>query len=311
MVKKAGVIGYPIEHSFSPTIHNYWLKKYDIQGTYERIEVHPDNLINFLENYFQEYSGINVTIPYKVEVFNHFNNQEDKVFIPQKDSIEFYCYMMAKSSKSSNSVVNKDNNKVELMTTDGYGFQECLRNVEFNQNNDKNIIILGAGGACRAILEEFRKFPKLEKLYIANRTKSKAETVINNFFNELKLSNNYDVLNSLENKFHAISLSEVENKLQDVNLLVNTTSLGMTRQPNLDINISNINSNAKIIDIVFNPLKTQLILDAEKKGLKFSDGLNMLIGQAAPAFKEFYKTDFIPDIDEGVREHVIKQHNLK
>lgn len=293
---KAGVIGYPIKHSLSPIIHNFWLNQYGIDGSYERIEVKPEDLDDFLENGIKEYAGVNVTIPHKVEVFK-------KVKVGEK------FQRITNIIGAANTIVN-NNGIIECFNTDSSGFIKNYH-ISFDPNEDNNYhskkyqrensLVIGAGGAanaiCYSLLSSTGDFG-VKNLYITNRTKEKAE----------KLSN-LCKKNFPDANIKVIDWEDKDNHLSDIDLLVNTSSLGMTGQPELEINISSLKKSAVVTDIVYNPLETKLLRDAKNQGNRTVDGLGMLLYQAAPGFASWFGVK--PEVTPELREHVIKELGLK
>jgi shikimate dehydrogenase len=302
---KAGVIGYPIKHSLSPIIHNFWLNQYGIDGSYERIEVKPEDLDDFLENGIKEYAGVNVTIPHKVEVF-------EKVPVggfPTGSLSDIYD-KITNDIKAANTIVNKNNN-LYCYNTDWYGFsrnlEESLNNTNQEINDkyfdviyldNKKIFIIGAGGAARAILGSFVNNHNYNEIYIYNRTFNKSEDLANNF---MKHNSSIKVIPIRFDK-------DINLILEDIDLLVNTSSLGMTGQPELEIDISSLKKSAVVTDIVYNPLETKLLRDAKNQGNRTVDGLGMLLHQAAPGFESWFGVR--PRVTPELREHVIKKLGL-
>ena len=255
--KLACVIGDPIEHSKSPLIHNYLLKSNKIDGHYERIAVTYSQLKNFCQFAKEKYCGFNVTIPHK-------------------ETIMQYCDSLTDAAKKIGAVntVKINNNQLIGDNTDGCGF---IKNISFNHPEfnlkNKNVIILGAGGATRAIIYALLS-QNVQKITIVNRTIKKGQIIADDF-NDQKIK--------IEN------WQQKEQFFNDCDLLVNTTSLGMTKQPDLKINLENLPKNSLIYDIVYNPLITNLLKQAQGKNLKIITGIGMLIFQAIPAFEQFFQ----------------------
>ena len=271
---KAAVIGNPIKHSRSPLIHNHWLRKSGINGSYEALfaenEVEFINLIKKLR--LSGYSGFNITVPFKKiasEIVDERINNEIS-----------YC----NKDLPAINTIKIENDKLVGYNTDYYGFSSVLFNNLKSMESVKNIIILGAGGAAKSILyglsETFKdsKDTKSIKVTILNRTLSKAD----------ELSH---ALKSIDSpfKFFIGSLGEFEDSIPNCDLLINSTSLGMEGiKVNLDISLENSKKDLFVYDIVYTPLQTQLLLSAKKFNRSFTNGLGMLINQAAPAFCLFY-----------------------
>lgn len=265
-MKKAAVLGHPISHSLSPKLHNYWLKKYNINGEYIAIDTPAEILAQRLTQLIGAgYSGVNLTIPLKEQV------------LPLLDEISD----QAKQIGAVNTVIFSQG-KIIGKNTDAYGFIENLREDIGNISQYvKHPVVLGAGGAARAVISGLLA-EGAEQIILLNRTRETAEII---------------------SKMHpAIKVEDWDkrsNILEDASLLVNTTSLGMKNQPDLDISLKYLPVNTLVTDIVYNPLKTKLLEQAEVRGNKVVDGLGMLIHQAAPAFEEFFGQK--PEVDEEIR----------
>ncbi len=256
---KSGVIGNPIKHSKSPIIHGYWLNKYDINGSYKAIEIDNDDFEEQIYNLFKEgYAGFNVTIPYKIRIIDICDYLSDD----------------ARAIGAVNTVIRMKNGKIEGRNTDSFGFIENIKNNIDNYHfNNKNAMILGAGGAARACVYGLLK-EGTKKLYISNRTKEKAE----NLAKEMKKYGNIEV----------VDWNNKENYLEDIKLLVNSTSLGMTGKNELEIDLSSLPKDALVNDIVYAPLNTQLLCKAKNNGNEIVTGIGMLIHQAIPAFEAWF-----------------------
>lgn len=251
---KACVIGWPISHSRSPFIHNYWLAKLQISGSYERVAVEPQNLANFLKNLSANgYVGCNVTLPHK------------ETAIAAVD----HCDESVKAIGALNTIYMR-NAKTYATSTDGDGFlQNLLTHVpEFNPVG-KNIIILGAGGSAKAIIHRLLK-TGVNSITVANRT----------------LSRTQDLRESFGPKIIPVETQNLT--LETCDVLINTTSQGMSGQPELEIDLSSLPMKAIVVDIVYIPLKTQLLKNAEARGNRIVPGLGMLLHQAVTGFELWF-----------------------
>ncbi len=273
---KAGVIGYPISHSLSPKLHGYLLQKYKIDGQYKAIEIKPENLEQEFDRLINEgYAGFNVTVPHKEKVFE----------ITQKKGYKISS--LAQAIKAVNTIYVDKNNVINATNSDAFGFYENLRiksnNFKLlNSSPSKSAIVLGAGGAANAIVYNLIANCQFEKIYILNRTKEKA----------LKLANyyeNYFVKNKLSGNNIIEAIDEITPKIgAAASMLVNTTSLGMKNQPELNINLTHLNKYAVIYDIVYNPLFTNLLKNAQERGNPIITGIGMLIYQAFEGFEKWF-----------------------
>ena len=267
------VIGKPINHSLSPLIHNFWIKKYQIDLEYKKMEVDKDSLPSLIEKVRRrEITGLNVTLPYKKDIIMYI------------DEISY----TAKDIGAINTIFLKKN-KVYGENTDGIGFTRSLeKQTEFNFNN-KSIYILGAGGASYGIISELIK-KKVQTIYIANRTKQKTIQLINYF----------------KSKDQNLNLKLVDwedlSPGSDVDLIINTTSFGMMENESLEINIKNLKDTLILVDIIYNPKETELLKFFRKKGFFCMNGLSMLIEQAAVSFELWFNISLVNEDIEEVKK---------
>lgn len=268
---KAAVIGHPIKHSKSPLIHNYWIEKYGLQGSYEAIDIAPDNLGEGLKRLIAEgYSGFNLTVPHK------------ELVLSVCDELD----VSAQEIGAANTIAVKDV-IVKGFNTDGFGFIQNIKAAEPEFDFTAGpAVVLGAGGAARAVV-----FALIDAgapdVIVLNRTKDKAQKLVD----ELGASKAGD----WENRNDA---------LVGANLLVNTTSLGMDGQPPLEIDLSALPKEALVNDIVYAPLYTPLLKDAQARGNKVVTGIGMLLHQARPAFEKWFGV--MPDVDERLEKLVLE-----
>jgi shikimate dehydrogenase len=269
--KKAAVIGWPIEHSKSPLIHGYWIDQFDLSGSYERIALAPDEFEAGIRDLMKNgYQGCNVTIPHKEAALVLADTVSDA----------------ANSIGAANTLVFKGG-QIHADNTDGVGFINNLKQHAPDWNAETGpVLVLGAGGAARAIIYALL-LEGAPKVVIANRTVTKAEKLAA-FFGD---------------KAIAVSMDETPSVLEQTHTLVNTSSLGMVGQPSLDIDISTMPKTGLVTDIVYSPLKTELLKQADQRGLKTVDGLGMLLHQAAPGFEAWFGKR--PTVDKALREIVL------
>ena len=272
-LKKAGVIGFPIHHSKSPVIHNYWLKKYGIPARYDAFEVKPEELEKFIFSLKdQEFAGINVTVPHKVAVMKLMDELSDA----------------AQKAGAVNTVIVRKDGTLFGHNTDGLGFlanvQEKKKEFDIKQ---KPVVVLGTGGAARGVCAALvlAGVPEIRLVY---RTKEKAE----------------NLAASVGGNFRLIEWGKKEEALNGAGLLANATTLGMNGFDPLEIDLSGLDTSAIVADLVYSPLKTELLKQAEEKGHITADGLGMLLHQACPAFQAWFGVN--PDITSELRELVLK-----
>ena len=288
---KACVIGSPIKHSLSPVIHNYWLKKYDIEGSYEAVEVSPENLKDFLLNLPEsDYLGCNITVPHKEKAWEIISNSE---IFEDSDSV---ASQVAKFMKAINTVTINENGRLVVTNTDFLGFARNLieHAPEFDYNNSICLII-GAGGAARAVAFALASM-NVSHMVITNRTIEKSFEIKDLITEKFEFP---------EDKFDVVEWKNRIDLVKHCNLIVNTTSLGMVGKDELDLSLENLQDNSLVTDIVYNPLETKLLKSAADKGAKAIDGLGMLLHQAAPGFEAWF--DKAPEVDKNLREEVLKR----
>jgi len=268
----AYVIGNPVKHSRSPQIHQYWLKHYGLDGNYELAELAPDQLVGFIEKLRRdENAGANVTLPYKSDVIGFLDDIDED----------------ARSVGAVNTIF-KQGEKLLGTNTDIYGFLTHLSlSAPAWLENTKTVVIIGAGGAARAILSAM-KTSGVDNVYIANRTISRAQNLADEIYASAE----------------PVEMSELQNIFPSMDLIINTTSLGMAGQPSLELDLSALPGHAIVVDIVYTPLKTRLLLEAENRGLVTVDGLGMLLHQAVRGFELWF--GIRPEVTPQLRQLVEK-----
>ena len=245
-MKKFLVIGNPISHSLSPKLHNYWLKKNNINGTYDKEKLNSNDLEKLiLRVKTNEIYGINVTVPFKKEIISYLDEL----------SLE------AENTQSVNTIYLNDN-KVKGHNTDVDGFQLSLTNIKFDVKG-KKILILGAGGVVPSIIFSLKKMKAL-KIIISNRTKAKAES-LKDIFNDLSI----------------VDWGEVPN----FDMVINATSLGLDNKDQINLDFSKVEKGKLYYDVIYNPKETNFLKKAKGMGNKTENGKKMFIYQAAASFK--------------------------
>lgn len=269
-MKKAAVIGWPIRHSKSPIIHNHWLEKHRIQGSYEAIAISSEDLKAQVRALVEAgYCGFNVTAPHK------------QAIIPLMDFVR----AEAERIGAVNTVVVNPDGTLEGRNTDSFGFIINLKENSKIFDSKKPIVVLGAGGAARAVVYALQKDGATD-IRIVNRTLARAKELAAMFGGTS--GHPWELLPDL---------------LKDTALLVNTTSLGMTGQPALDIDLNPLPKTALVHDIVYHPLKTGLLQTAAGRGNPIVTGLGMLLHQARPAFQAWFGV--MPDVDADLMKKVL------
>ncbi len=254
---KACVIGYPAKHSRSPKLHGYWLDKYGIEGSYSAEEIAPEDFAAFIKTLAERgYAGANVTMPHKDMALQLSEPDARALAVGAANTLWF-----------ENGVLRSTNTDVE-------GFLGSLDTASPGwDTRTSSAIVLGAGGAGRAVILGLIE-RGLREIHVVNRTLSKAEELKERFGDMIKPAG-WDDVAALLNGAH---------------LLVNTTSLGMHGEPPLTVTIDGMARDGVVADIVYVPLKTQLLLDAEAQGLATANGLDMLLHQAVGGFELWFGT---------------------
>jgi shikimate dehydrogenase len=270
VTKKAFVIGHPIAHSRSPLIHGTWLAEHGIDGSYKAIDVAPAELPAFFERLRAgEFVGGNVTIPHKEAVFALCDSVDD----------------LAKTIGAVNTLVVRDG-KVHGYNTDYLGF---LGNLDAAapgwSDGPRDALVIGAGGAARAILVALRE-RNGGQVHVLNRTLANAEALVE----------------EIEGPFKAHGFEAFAELAPKIGIVVNTSSIGMhgSRFDWLDMGL--LPKTALVTDIVYTPLITPLLADAEAHGLKIVDGLGMLLHQAVPGFADWFGVR--PEVTPALRARI-------
>jgi len=264
--KVVGLIGHPVEHSFSPIMHNAAFKDKGLNYIYVAFDVLPENLKYVIDGAKAlGIVGFNVTIPHKIEIMKYLDEiDEDAQLIGAVNTIKI------------------EDGKAIGYNTDGIGARKALEE-EIGKVKGKNIVIYGAGGAARAVAFELAKD---NNIIIANRTVEKAE----------KLAK--EIAEKLNKKFgEEVKFSGLDVDLNGIDIIINATPIGM--YPNVDVEpivkAENMRGDMVVMDLIYNPLETVLLKEAKKVNAKTINGLGMLIYQGAVAFKIW--TGVEPNID--------------
>jgi shikimate dehydrogenase len=270
-VKRACVIGWPVEHSRSPAIHRYWLKLYGIDGAYEKEAVRPEELTSFLGWLAARgYAGANVTLPHKEEALR----------------LAAVADEAARAIGAANTLWLDGAGRLNASNTDAYGFMTNLNQEAPHWNRGRRpVMVLGAGGAARAIVYGLIA-QGASSILLANRTRDRAEALAGGFAPTVGV----------------IDWEGRNQALAGCGLLVNATSLGMTGKEPLDIDLAALPSDAVVADIVYSPLATPLLAAARARGKQPVGGLGMLLYQAVPGFERWFGVR--PEVTAELRAHV-------
>ena len=268
------ICGWPVAHSRSPIIHNYWIKHHKIEAKYTKQPISPQDFPIFINNLVEySYLGGNVTLPHKETAYE---------LVKHLDPV-------AKRLGAVNTLWI-ENGQLHGANTDGHGFLANLDQFAVGWDDldkkQQTVIVLGAGGAARAIVDAIvsRGFQNIK---IVNRTVSRAKKLASVFGNDTS----------------AHEWQELPKLLQNTGLLVNTTSLGMEGKAPLEIDLDPLPSNCLVNDIVYVPLKTPLLKQAALRDLIAVDGLGMLLHQAVPGFEKWFGVR--PKVTDELRRLVI------
>ncbi|EUC00997.1 Shikimate dehydrogenase [Rhizobium sp. CF080] len=268
----AFVTGWPVKHSRSPLIHGHWLKQFGIAGSYRAEAITEADFPAFIKSLKEGRSGFrggNVTIPHKELAFKLADRPDD----------------LAEELGASNTLWMEDG-LLHATNTDGHGFTANLDDRHPGWDKTGRVVIFGAGGASRAVIQAIRD-RGIGEIHVVNRTVARAR----------ELADRFGV------KVHAHPVEALNEVMTGAGLFVNTTSLGMDGSEAPDIDYSPLAFGAVVTDIVYVPLKTPLLAQAEAQGFPIVDGLGMLLHQAVPGFEKWFGRR--PVVDKALRDLVI------
>lgn len=258
-MKKYLVIGNPIEHSLSPKLHNYWIKNNNLNAVYEKKKLNTNELEDTI---FQlkdrKIEGINVTVPFKKDVIPYLDELSKEAQITQSVNTIYF-----------------DKEKIVGHNTDIDGFELGIRDMKIDLSN-KDVFLIGAGGVVPSIIFALNKM-KINKIFVCNRTKKKAEDLKNIFQNLI-----------------IVDWGEVPN----FDIVINATSVGLKNDDEINLDFSKIKSGKFFYDIIYNPPETNFLKKGKDLGNKCENGKRMFIYQAAAAFKLWHGIE--PQINEDV-----------
>lgn len=256
----AGIMGWPVAHSRSPLLHGFWLDKTGIDGAYVPLPVRPEHLEQALRALaLFGFRGCNLTIPHK------------QAALRVADRVD----PLARRIGAVNTIVVAADGSLEASNTDIYGFRENLRDhVPDWDPSTGAAVVLGAGGSARAVVAALTD-AGVGEIRIVNRTHSRAEAVAAD-------------LTTAEAAIRVHPWQSASAALEGAALLVNTTSLGMSGEPPLDLDLSPLPLSAPVVDIVYVPLETELLATAHRRGHPVVDGLGMLLHQGRPGFEAWF-----------------------
>ena len=268
----AGVIGDPIGHSLSPRLHAHWLRTNGIIGHYVPMHVGNEDLEEVIRTLPKAgFVGVNVTIPHKETVLNLADTVTDRAAL----------------IGAANTLIFRPDGKIYADNTDGYGFIENLRQGAPDWAPEQGpAAVFGAGGAARAVIASLIEVG-VPEIRLSNRTRARADALRAEFGNRIKV---FDWL-------------QAGNMLDNAATAVNTTSLGMVGKPDFRVPLDGFNASAVVTDLVYTPLRTHFLDEAEKAGCITVDGLGMLLHQAVPGFERWF--GMRPVVDDALRNAVL------
>ncbi len=269
----AGVIGSPIAHSKSPQIHTHWLKTHGIQGYYIPMDVGSDDLETVIRSLPKAgFVGVNITVPHKEKILEIADLVTDRATL----------------IGAANTLIFRKDGKIHADNTDGVGF---IRNLQQNalgwSPKSGPAAVLGAGGAARAVISALLE-TGVPEIFLANRTRVRADALKTEFGKRIVV----------------IDWVQAGNILEEAAMVVNTTSLGMLGKPPLRVPLDGLRPGTLVTDLVYAPLKTRLLAEAEKMGCVTVDGLGMLLHQAVPAFERWFGVR--PEVDTATRAAALR-----
>ena len=267
----AGVMGWPVAHSRSPRIHNYWIDKHGLNGAYVLLPVAPGTLDIAVPGLAAlGFRGCNITLPHKVDAMALMHEVDP----------------MARRMGAMNTIVVQKDGSLKGFNNDGFGYIQSLLDTKPDWRADAGpVTVLGAGGAARAVVLSLADRGAKE-IRLINRTFEKAEALAREFGGPIK----------------AYHWEDRHTALADVALLVNTTSQGMHGQEALDLSLNALPTHALVSDVIYVPLETPLLAAARRRGNATVNGLGMLLNQARPAFHAWFGV--MPEVTPELRRMV-------
>ena len=266
----AGVVGWPIAHSLSPVLQGYWLDELKLDGALVPLGIRREDFTYVIRALQQAgFRGVNVTVPHKEAAF----------------SLAHFCDAAAQAAGAANLLVFHPDGRIEGRNTDTIGLTESLRET-MGSLSGRTVLLLGAGGAARGAVPALDTLGAA-KIHILNRHADKAAALTRALQPTVKtvlLPGGLDDWNKVAG---------------DADLLANTTSAGMKGNGALTLDLAALRQGATVLDIVYNPLETELLKQARARGHVAIDGLGMVMHQAAPSFEAFFGVK--PKVTAGLR----------
>jgi shikimate dehydrogenase len=264
----AGVMGWPVMHSRSPALHNYWLRHYGLAGTYVPLAIRAENLAGALRALAPlGFSGCNLTIPHKEKAMETLDDVDP----------------VARRIGAVSCVIVRQDGSLFGTNNDAYGFMHNVLHTQPTWRADAGpAVVIGAGGGARAVIYSLADRGARE-IRVVNRTRARAQELAAEFGGPVQ----------------ALAWEERERALEGAATLVNTTSQGMVGNPPLDLSLERLPAAALVCDIVYVPLETPLLAAARARGNPTVDGLGMLLHQARPAWQAWFGID--PEVTQELR----------
>lgn len=268
----AGVIGSPIAHSRSPALHGYWLKRYGLKGHYVPLDIAQADLREALRMMPKMgFVGCNVTIPHKEAILQIADVVTDRAAL----------------IGAANTLIFRKDGKIHADNTDGAGFVANLRqNAPQWKPASGPAVVFGAGGAARAVVAALIEVG-VPEIRLTNRTRARAEAIKSDFGAKVTVQ----------------EWVQAPAMLDGAATVVNTTALGMTGKSEFNVPLDTLPTTALVTDIVYTPLMTQFLIEAQDRGCAVVDGLGMLLHQAAPGFERWF--GHRPEVDDATRAAVL------
>ena len=267
----AGIMGWPVAHSRSPMLHNFWLEKYGLPGAYVQLPVAPGQLAPALSGLTAlGFRGCNLTLPHKVDALKLVHALDP----------------LARRMGAINTIVVQDDGSLKGFNNDGFGYIQSLLDAKPGWRADAGpVTVLGAGGAARAVVLSLAERGAKE-IRLLNRTQNKAQALADEFGGPIEV----------------LPWEARHEALEGAALLVNTTSQGMHGNPALQLDLSRLPLQALVSDVIYVPLETPLLAAARLRGNQTVNGLGMLLNQARPAFHAWFgvRPEITPELRRAV-----------
>jgi shikimate dehydrogenase len=271
----AGVVGWPISHSLSPILHGYWLEALKIDGALVPLAVRREDFARTVISLQRAgFRGVNVTVPHKEAAF----------------ALAHDCDEAAQAAAAANLLVFQADGRIAARNTDTIGLTESIRE-SIGRLEGRSVVLLGAGGAARGAILALNALGAA-RVMLLNRHADKAAMLA------------HAMQPLVKSALSAGGLADWTTSAPGADLLVNSTSAGMKGIPPLALDLASLKPSAMVLDIVYNPLETELLRAAKTRGHQVIDGLGMLMHQAAPSFEAFFGVR--PEVTPGLRARLVE-----